>query len=143
MSDVPERLKRRGRPVDPNFDPEERLYRRVPRRDFIGRDGYVLPAGVRFPDISVNRGKYSEPEDVVLGYENAAAIAAARVRDIPDRIDEYEFRPEHVPKPQNYAHSEIRAFLGGRHLKEAEDRPPRAVRDEFRVLLGLKVIRKL
>lgn len=110
-------------------------------RGHIGRDGFVLPPGIPFPDLSTNREKYSEPEDVVLGYEeDAVAIAAARVRDIPERVGEYEFRPVHVPEPENYAHTEVRTFQEGEHL---ERKPSKTVRKEFRLSFRLKVLREL
>lgn len=140
MSETPDRLQRRGRPADPDFTSEERLFRRVPRSDFIDEDGFVTPAGVPLPDLSTNREKYSEPGDVLIGHEEAVAVAAAKVGDIPNEIDEYEFRPVHHPETDNYAHTEVRAFLDGQHFK---DKPPKWVRKAFRVTFQLKVLPRL
>ena len=140
MPKIPERLKRRGRPVDPEFSPTEDLYRRVVRPDHIGSDGFVTTAGVPFPDLSVNRGKYSEPEDVLLGHGNAVAIAAAKVGDIPREIEQHGFLPVHDPEPDNYSHTEIRTYRDGVHLRQ---KPSTTVRKEFRLSFRLKVLRRV
>lgn len=137
MPDPTDRLKREGRPVDPEFASDERLYRRVVRSDHVGADGYITPAGIPFPDLSVNRGKYSKAEDVLIGHPTAVAIAAARVGDIPARIDDHEFAPVHDPLPENYSHTEIRAFVDGEHVRR---KPPKTVRNRFRLAFRLRVI---
>ena len=47
---------------------------------------YVYPSAIRFPDFSVNREEFSEPEDVLLhNYPDCLGwgIAAFRVKDLP------------------------------------------------------------
>ena len=92
---------RRGRPVDPLFEPSENLYRRCQADQIVG--GRILPQAFRSPDFSVNRGKYSEPEDVLIpSYERWGSIASFQVKDVPSRISsgggtEFDFRVDHVP----------------------------------------------
>ena len=97
----------------------------------------MTPAGVPFPDLSVNRGKYSEPSDVLIGYPSAVGVATARVEDIPESIDDFEFRPVHDPEPDNYSHAEIRAFRDGEHVRR---KPPKTVRNRFRLSFRLRVL---
>lgn len=85
MPEIPEHLLRRGRPVDPEFAPNERLFRAVARRDLTA-DGFLLPTAFEFPDFSVNREKYSEPGDVIL-LRPAHGIAAFGVQDVPDELE--------------------------------------------------------
>lgn len=133
--------------IDNEFDPEEWLYLRIRPEGF----AHFLKAGVlnlhemQFPDMSVNRGKYSKPEDV-LGPRPEYGVAAFQVRDIPgpivDEGREYTFRVEHDPREGNYSHSEVRSFRDGARMKPEE--PNRTVRQTFRATLALtaKVIRK-
>jgi hypothetical protein len=67
--------------------------------------------------MSVNREKYSEPEDARRGYDEADwGVVAFTVADIPPRVDwahmaqTYRLRPRHVPEPGNYSHSEVRIW---------------------------------
>lgn len=137
VAEIPERLKRLGRPADQEFTPQERLFRRVTRYQLIDSDGYVLPPGVPLPDLSVNREKYSQPEDVLIGHPDAVAIAAAVVSDIPTAISGHEFRPVHDPEEENYSHTEVRALRDGKRL---ERKPPPSVRKAFRLSFRLKVL---
>src|SRR5437762_13892153 len=65
----PRRLLRRGRPVVPQFSPREKLYRRFQKKDLI--NGEIAPSALMFPSTgeqtgqSVNRSKFSRPEDVL------------------------------------------------------------------------------
>lgn len=137
VAEVPERLKRRGRPVDQEFSGDERLFRRVTPHHPTDADGFVLPPGVPLPDLSVNREKYSEPADVLIGYPDAVGVAAAAVSDIPAEIEGFEFRPVHDPEEENYSHTEVRTFQEGKHLKR---KPPSSVRKAFRLSFRLKVL---
>jgi hypothetical protein len=47
-----------------------------------------------------------------------------------------EFRVEHVPLADNYAHSEVRAFKDGRY--DPKLKIPQSVKKEFRYLLSEK-----
>jgi len=61
---------RRGRPEDQHFEPEELLFRRYLREHWL--EGHFSGVGFRFPKQSVDRGKYSEPEDVIFSEDGRA-----------------------------------------------------------------------
>lgn len=132
MAEIPNRLLRRGRAPDPDFLPLERLFRRIPS------DDAPLETVITFRDgsFSVNREKYSLPEDVILGYPGFR-VFAFRVQDIPPSLDEgdraFTFRVEHVPEEDNYAHSEVRTYCGGERFSK---KPPKTVRAKFRLQLA-------
>lgn len=134
MVEVPRRLLRQGRQPDPRFLPSERLFRRIHPDHLEG--GQVLSAAIPFPDFSVNREKYSIPEDVLLDH-TGFGILAFQVRDVPPRLDgaddrEFTFKVEHVPEEENYAHSEVRTYCDG---ERTSAKPPKALRAEFRLRL--------
>ena len=137
---------RRGRPVDQEFEPSEQLYRRYKREHWV--DNHFSNTGLRFPDESgpsVNRGKYSEPEDVLFspsGEFNRWGVLKFRVADIPGPIEDgagclYLFSARHVPEDDNYAHSELWAATAGEGAKPA--RPSSRVKKEFRVRLSQRI----
>jgi hypothetical protein len=104
---------RRDRPVVPVFDPNEQLYLRYRREHWV--DGQLLPAGLRFPKTSVNRSRFSEPEDALfseVGKYNGLGVVRFGVSEIPPRIAQpqgpaYVFFVAHAPLEENYSHSEI------------------------------------
>jgi hypothetical protein len=102
---------RMGRPEDPDFSQDEALYQRYLKDHLI--DGFFSPAGVRCPKQSVNRGKYSEPEDVVFSETALYAgwgVLHYLVRDLNPALGDnpaFSFFPKHDPLDDNYAHSEI------------------------------------
>lgn len=104
---------RNGRPEDLIFRPEELLYRRYLNDHWI--EGLFSPAGFKFPKQSVNRQKYSEPEDVLFSEDGSLdgyGVLEFATRDIPPRLLEtgtpvFVFFMKHVPQEENYAHSEI------------------------------------
>jgi hypothetical protein len=104
---------RRGRAVVPGFDPDEFLYLRYAREHWVG--GQLDPAGLRFPKTSVNRSRFSEPEDALfseIGKYNGLGVVRFGVWEIPPRVDQdqgptYVFFMKHVPLDDNYSHSEI------------------------------------
>lgn len=79
---IPDRLKQYDRPAVQEFDPQERLFQRF--NELIEEGGHLYPAQVRFPDFSVNRECFSEPEDVLLPIYLNWGIIAFKVEDIPD-----------------------------------------------------------
>ena len=109
----PDRMYRRGRAEDSEFRPEELLFRRYMKEHWV--EGQFTPAGFKFPKQSVNREKYSEPEDVLFAEEASFegwGVLQFSVSDIPPRLFANEvlafiFFPKHVPEEDNYAHSEI------------------------------------
>ncbi len=120
LSSIPERLHQNGRTEDSEFLSSELLYFRCDPTHVDG-DYQVLPAAFRFPDFSVNRGKYSEPADVLLPNWPSHGVFSVAVGDLPAAIStgsgqsatEYSFSPAHVPLLKNYSHSEIRTSKNG------------------------------
>ena len=107
---------RRGRPVDSHFEPTEKLYRRCQGDHIVG--DRVLPQAFRAPDFSVNRGKYSQPEDVLMPSYERWGVVSFQVKDVPARIlsaggAKFEFGIVHDPEEDNYSHSEVRAYKNG------------------------------
>jgi hypothetical protein len=127
MPEIPEHLLRRGRPVDPEFSPSELLFRAVARKDLTA-EGFL-----------VNRGKYSESNDVIL-LRPSHGIAAFEVQDVPEELDgpegAYRFKVEHAPEEDNYAHSEVRTYKEGQRHPQ---KPPRTLRTLFRLQLSARV----
>ena len=64
MPDLPDGMMQLDKPVDDVFKPDEPLYRRVPHESW-DEDRVNIDA-IDLPDMSVNRGKYSEPQWVRL-----------------------------------------------------------------------------
>lgn len=127
MPERPERMWQKGRPVDSHFEPTEALYYRC-NPEHVINDGQALAVpGVKFPNTSMNRGKYSEPEDVLIppvdkplpGIE-LMRIAVLTVQAVSFEISlqppakSCAFRVEHVPLYGNYSHSEVRAYKDGK-----------------------------
>ena len=122
---IPERLKQNGRPAVQEFDPQERLFQRFDK--LIEEGGHLYPAQVRFPDFSVNRERFSEPEDVLLPIYLDWGIVAFKVEDIPgekvtgagtSKETVYTFIIVHVPQLENYSHSEVRTRKNGVYNKK-------------------------
>lgn len=78
----PERMFRRDRPADENFDRAEKLYYRCQDQHVYGQR--LLPQAIRFPNFSVNRSKYSEPEDVLIPSYQDWGISTFSVGDLPE-----------------------------------------------------------
>lgn len=119
QSDVPERMLRRGRDVDPNFQADESLYLRCTKAAVHG--DRLLPQSIpmRLPAFSVNRSKYSERDDVLLPDWPDHGIAVFAVGDVPTPLISpppggvrYDFKVEHVPEERSYGHSEVKAYKG-------------------------------
>ena len=118
-SEIPDRLRRRGRAEDPDFSASESLYMRVKEEQILSKGG-LSNLEIRFPCQSVNRSKYSEPEDVLIGYNDRGfGVAAFNVGDIPDPYYEgsveYRLKMSHVPWEENFAHSELQTFKRGKY----------------------------
>ena len=132
------------RPPDNDFSPDEQLYLRLKPESFkqggISFESIPLDE-VRLPDFSVNRSKYSHPEDVVKP-RPTYGIAEFKVKDIPGPLPElpeipvFSFRVEHLPGEDNYSHSEVWTYKDGQH---STSKPPRMVRMRFRALLHEKM----
>jgi hypothetical protein len=126
------------------------LYLRYRRDHFLA--GQLSPDAIRSQlQQSVNRGAFSEPEDVLFsetGEYNGLGVVEFRVAEVPSRVDQdegpsYSFFPRHEPEELNYSHSEIWSdqlpATGGFR------KPSRTVSLKFRVqlcsLIGLERVR--
>src|SRR3954447_12309055 len=133
---------RRGRPLDPVFEPNEDLYYRISVQGGVGEH----PEGVdiRIPEDSVNRGKYSEPDDVLYPSYFSLGIATFKVSAIPSPkiftddqgiTREYSLKVEHDPYEDNYAHSEVRAFREDVRVQHSS-KIPKTIKSVFRQLMA-------
>ena len=144
------RLAQRGRAAVLDFTPEERLYRRCPISELDPADPERLfPDTISFyPDWSVNRGKFSEPEDVLYPEYLGWGVAAFQIKDIPEPYETegkitYRWDAQHQPLEENYSHTEIWTYKDGTHLAnpktEADPKPPKlsnTVKKYFRTVLS-------
>ncbi len=116
---IPPDLLQKGRPQDDCFLRDESLYIRIDKVDILG--GKITPhySCLHPPSQSVNRGKYSKPEWVLLArYPKylTSGYGVLLMGDIPAPIQssvsdtKHKFRIRHVPLPDNYAHSEIWSY---------------------------------
>jgi len=108
--------------IDNHFQPEELLYLRLfDCPSLVG----TAPSGVsvNFPVLSVNRSKYSEPDDL-LNYRHPkyaqCGVAQFRVDAIPPPMvpstggKQVHWEVVHVPEADNYSHSEVQSFKEGK-----------------------------
>lgn len=122
--------------VDTEFLPDEPLYLRINPQYFLGAQAnldQITINHVRFPSFSVNRGKYSAPEDVIKP-KPEWGIASFLVRHVPQKLSNdlsCDLKIAHCPEEGNYAHSEVRAYKDG----VPGYKPNRAARLEFRAIL--------
>ena len=113
-SETPDHLKRNGRAPDPQFTPQEELYRRFGPKEVDPQSGSIMDATLQFP-LSANRQKYSQPEDVLFSPTNQYAgfgIVRLLVGDIPETIPDdkgqiHWFRPAHEPEEDNFSHTHV------------------------------------
>lgn len=105
--------------ADQRFRDEERLFRRVLRRN-LKPDGKATFLAFELPDMSVNREKHSTAEEARRGFRPEDwGVVSIRVSDMPPRESvpqashSYTFRARHVPQIGNFAHSEIRVWREG------------------------------
>ena len=137
--EIPERLHRDNKELDPQFEESELLYRRIAkgymREDL--RAGFSLDQGE-----SVNRQKYSKyPADVLFNIVNGQhrighAILAFEVSQVQQQIPRtenneeiiYSFRVTHRPERCMYPHCEIEVRREGQLVTNA----PPFVRKQLR-----------
>lgn len=128
--------------VDPDFPPDELLYLRIKPQYFSGAQAdwnQITINHIRFPNFSVNRGNYSEPEDVLKPDWPQWGIASFLVRDVPQQLSKdasCKFKVEHLPEAGNYAHSEVRVYKNGVFGYEST----KAARLEFRSILRNRMV---
>ena len=120
-------MRRNGRPVDPDFAPDEGLFLRVHPTNL----DHDYPTGprvkllaIRLPDQSVNREKYGPADWLLLprGRYPGHAVVAFPVSDLPSDIQNnigvpFAVRPEHIPLEENYPHSVLRVLKSGEPLR--------------------------
>lgn len=99
----------------------------------------LLPTGIKFPDWSVNRSKYSEPDDVLIPSYLDWGIAEFQVESVPKKMESpgnvvFEFKVEHDPVDDNYSHSEVRTYKEGTHHKNIDVN--KTVKKQFRQMLS-------
>jgi hypothetical protein len=140
-ADRPERMYRAGRSLDQDFDESELLYKRCLAEHI--EEERLLATAISFPDWSVNRAKYSEPEDVLIPDYLDWGIAAFEVGNVPKSLIspgnvKYDFRVEHDPVEDNYSHSEVRTYKDEHHDKKLD--PNKTVKKRFRQILSEKTV---
>lgn len=139
-----ERVHRNGRDVDPNFDPGERLFRRHPKAALFNGKPVPLTMLSMDSEVSTNRSKYSEPQDVLEpdccdgNARSGYVVLDIHVSDVPEMIPAqdgtrrvFRFRVVHKPKDTCFAHTEIRCNQHG-DIGKPHEEPPKHVRDIFR-----------
>ena len=139
------RVHQNGRPADQTFGADEYLYRRYPKEYL--RDGKPVPLAFqafsfeRAAGHSVNRSKYSLPEDVLEpdccdgNFRPEYVVLQILVSELPAEIPasngtSYRIRPVHRPKETCYSHSEIWCNEQG-DIDQPYQRPPKDVRNLF------------
>jgi hypothetical protein len=140
--DRPQRMFQNARSIDSHFASDELLYRRFCHDEVL--ENRLAPDSIKFPDWSVNRQKYSEPEDVLIPSGDktyfCCGVAGFLVSDIPSKIDTdivFSFIVEHRPEPDNYAHSELVTYKNGVSGKEIKNfKVSTKVKKAFRVALS-------
>jgi hypothetical protein len=127
MAELPDGMMQAAKEIDDVFKPDEYLYRRVPHQYW--DDDRVNLDAIELPDMSVNRGKYSQPQWVRLASDEFRdwGVIGFQVKDIPFEMRHlgvhlFRFRPKHVPLKRNYPHSEVRAYHARPGLPELEER---------------------
>ena len=140
MPELPDRLRRNGRAVDPVFDPPEKLFRRYRREHYVNGQFSGLGLRINIPP-STNREKYSAAEDVLFSANDEFAgwgVLSLRALDVtiglPENLPSYDFSCKHVPLEDNYSHSEIWCDSiepTGGHIE-----PDSRVKKLFRAMMG-------
>jgi hypothetical protein len=130
--DRPRRMHKGGRPADHEFSHDEVLYMRC-EKAHVEKGRLKTIAGIKFPDQSLNRSRYSKPFDVLLpdpAFERSTkwlflGILRFAVAAVPRSIERdgntiCEFRIEHDPQERNYSHTELRVYKNGSRISPAQ-----------------------
>lgn len=143
MAEIPEDMKRNGRPKIKEFDPDEYLYRRVMPEQW--EEAEIDIDAIELPDMSVNRSTLGPPQWVRLEEERCKdwAVVGFKVEDIPTGIlhlgiDMYNFNPMHIPLDHNYPHSEVRCYRNDVHI-DAKKNLDKALHQRWREKLLWKM----
>jgi hypothetical protein len=141
------RVHRNGRDPDRQFGLTERLFRRYPEGLLVA--GKPVPLVMQLDSgVSVNRERFSEPQDVlepdccdgrprpghvVLAFRVSNLPNAISTEDHPERV--FQFRLKHTPRETCYPHSEVWSNQSG-DVDDDYQRPPKQVRDKLRAALA-------
>lgn len=135
------RMEKQNRPTDAEFLPDELLYLRCANSSLDpANTRRLFPDQIRFyPDQSVNRGKYSEPEDVLHPNYLDFGIARFQVQHVQLELSSggeinYQWTIEHKPEENNYAHSEIWTYKDKQHITDSK--LPTGIKKQFRQMLS-------
>lgn len=144
---VPAHLHTCGRVIDPDFDQEERLYRRHKL------DDRQIKTVITFKEMSVNREKYSASAvDVLLntrdggrheGY-GVVSFPVRAIRELRDTITvkgnevTYDAVVVHEPEPCNFSHTVVIGRNGGTEQRTVE--LPKTIRKNLRKQLFNSVV---
>jgi hypothetical protein len=139
----PERMLRNGRAEDQIFDQDELLYRRY-FSDHL-HNNMIVDASFSFPGTSVNRAKYSQPEDALFSDDedfDGWGVLEFAVKSIPAQLEDgqgvrFVCFPKHVPEQHNYSHTEIWCEREERRGELAN--PSSATKKKFRAILSQHV----
>jgi hypothetical protein len=150
LAEYRQRVYRNDRVPDQTFPPDELLFRRFPRNSLV--NGWPTPLTIPIEDhsgISVNRARYSLPQDVLEpdccngNHRPGMVVLEFAVGDLPGKIaandQEYAFVPKHVPLEVCYAHSEIWCNSEG-NIERPCERPSKTIRDLFRAELLSRIV---
>ena len=145
-----QRVHRNDRHPDQNFPADELLFRRFLKSSLL--NGWPTPLTIPIEEasgISVNRARYSLPQDVLEpdccngNHRTGMVVLEFVVSDLPKRISangrEYAFVPKHVPHECCFAHSEIWCNSSGDTALPCE-KPSKTIRDLFRAQLLSKML---
>lgn len=135
------------RPVVPEFEPAEFLFRRYRSEHF--QNGQFVPAAFRFSSTSgqslirslVSQAEHALHRDCCDGQVlDGWGVWECAVGNLPTPVlsnDGRAFRlfPKHVPKRTCYAHSELWCQCHG-STGDAYEKPPLSVRETLRILLA-------
>lgn len=140
------RLLRGGREECQFFKPDENMFQRFNELLRVGDNLY--PNAIRFPVFSVNRERFSEPEDVLYhDYPKCLAqgVSAFKAKDIPTQLSVYDnnsktnniydFCVWHDPREENYSHSEVRGYKNDNEAR----RVAKTVKKRFKIKLSEKI----
>lgn len=148
-----QRVYRNDRDPDQSFAADEFLFRRFPKRSLVNGWPTALSISIEISieaesGISVNRSRYSLPQDVLEpdccsgNHRTGMVVLEFAVNDLPERVAadgrDYAFVPKRVPHECCYAHSEIWCNSSG-DIERACEKPPETIRDLFRAQLLLKM----
>jgi len=128
------------------FELEEKLFQRF--NQLLEVQGHLYPNSVRLPDFSVNRQKFSRPEDVLLfDFPNCLewGVSAFKAKYIPTPFivhdtnkninNIFEFCVWHDPEEDNYSHSEVRGLKNNQRFKNISKK----LKKSFRFKLSEKL----